>query len=77
MKRLFNPKKYGRELHVLLAKHCLSYRMAAKEIGPSSATLHRVCNGKPPDVETYLRIEAWKKNGDPSLDGKESTTLAI
>lgn len=42
-----------------MARKHITCRDAAKEVGCSPATVSRVCNGKPPDVENYLRISKW------------------
>ena len=37
----------------------LTLRQAAKEIGTSPATLSRIENSNPPDVETFARLCSW------------------
>lgn len=37
----------------------ISFRTLAGEADVSPATAHRVVAGKPPDIETYLRLKAW------------------
>ncbi len=57
--RLFNARKFGRTVRGELAAKGLSVRRAAREIGISSATVSRVARGRPPDVESYLRLRLW------------------
>lgn len=65
MKPLFDPIRFGGEFRKKILALGLSYRNAAPLIGVSSATLNRIANGKPPDVENYLRIVKWlEKQGD-------------
>lgn len=56
---LFNADAFATEVRVLMARKHITCREAASEIGCSHATVSRVCNGKPPDVENYLRISKW------------------
>ncbi len=58
-KHLFNADTFGKHLRVRMAEKRQGMRATAKEIGCSLATVSRVCSGKPPDVENYLRIQKW------------------
>ena len=40
----------------------LSHREAAKLIGLGHATISRICKGKAPSIDAYVRIEAWLAN---------------
>jgi transcriptional regulator with XRE-family HTH domain len=42
-----------------MAAKGLTIRDAAAQIGVSRNALHRVTQGKTPEVETYLRITKW------------------
>jgi transcriptional regulator with XRE-family HTH domain len=59
MRRHFDPKAFGRKVMRALEESRLSLRDAAKEIGISHATLHRITKGKPPSIEHYFRLEGW------------------
>lgn len=56
---LFDPVEWGARLKDKIINDGWSYRKAAKEIGITSASLHRAAKGKTPDVETFLRCELW------------------
>jgi transcriptional regulator with XRE-family HTH domain len=56
---LFNAEKYAMALRVAIAQRKTDMRKVALEIGCSHSTISRVCNGKAPDVENYLRIQKW------------------
>jgi transcriptional regulator with XRE-family HTH domain len=56
---LFKPRTFARDIKSALKRDRLSMRDLARELGCSVATVSRVCAGKPPDVENYLRIEQW------------------
>jgi len=63
MKNLFDPKLFGLQVKRAV-QHCQSqsgdgYRAIAKQIGIGHATLSRVCHGKPPTVENYMRLNKW------------------
>lgn len=61
MEQLFNADDFSRALRVAIAARHIDMRTAAKEIHCSHSTVSRVCNGKAPDVENYLRISKWLK----------------
>ena len=42
-----------------ICRRGMSYRELAQEAAISPATAHRVVQGRRPDVETYLRLQAW------------------
>ena len=56
---MFDPVSFGSAFASALRRRALSYREAAPEIGLPHYTLHRVAQGKSPDVEAYLRIQRW------------------
>lgn len=58
-KNLFDATAFGRKLRAAINLLDLDQRMAAKQIGCSHSTVCRVCGGKAPDVENYLRIRQW------------------
>ena len=51
--------RLGAMLRLWLASRRLTFRTAAKQIGTSSATLNRICAGKPCDMETWLKVQTW------------------
>lgn len=51
--------RLGAMLRLWLASRRLTFRTAAKQIGTSPATLTRICAGKPCDVATWLKVQAW------------------
>ncbi|KRE07490.1 hypothetical protein ASE63_22590 [Bosea sp. Root381] len=59
MAPLFNAEAFATQVRVLMARKHITMREAAVEIGCGHATVSRVCNGKTPDVENYLRISKW------------------
>lgn len=59
MKNLFDSLAFGNELRRRILKLGLSYRTAAPLIRVDKSTLNRTANGKPPDVENYLRMIKW------------------
>lgn len=68
MKNLFSPRNYGLQVRRAVQQYQSQtgegYRAIAKRIGTSAATLSRTCNGKPPNVETYLRMNKWMQSGE-------------
>lgn len=58
-KKRFNPAAFGRNIRVRTAQRNIHMYEAAREIGCSAATLSRICHGKSPSVENYLRIRSW------------------
>lgn len=42
-------------------KRRIGLREFAKEVDISSATLNRIENGKPPDIETFFKLCFWMK----------------
>lgn len=57
----------------------LSYRKAAALIGISTATTHRIAQGKLPDVESFLKVKAWLAQSPhnpapPPADNETNTT---
>jgi predicted transcriptional regulator len=46
---------------MLKEKRRIGLREFSKRAGVSSATLSRVANGKPPDIETFFKICWWMK----------------
>lgn len=63
--RLFDAKAFATEVRVFMARKHITSREAAREIGCSHATVSRICNGGPPDVENYLRIRKWLSHPTP------------
>ena len=56
----FDGQAFGLRVRLALARANLSLRKAAAEIEVDQANLHRVAkHGKPPCVETYLRLCEW------------------
>ena len=49
----------GELLSLWRAAHHLTLRALAAQIGTSAATLLRIEQGKPTDVETFLKLWAW------------------
>jgi len=56
---LFKPDEFGLKVAERMAAKGLTIRDAAAQIGVSRNALHRVTQGKTPEVETYLRITKW------------------
>lgn len=59
MTKLFDAAAFAKRMRVAIAERDIDMRTAAKEIPCSHATVSRVCNGKSPDVENYLRMSRW------------------
>lgn len=59
MKPLFDQEKFATDLRLAMAAKNVDMLSASKEIGCSHSTISRICNGKSPDVENYLRIMRW------------------
>ena len=59
MKPLWNAERFARQLRVRIAEKGITRKTAASQIGVSASTVTRVCNGKAPDMESYLRIKQW------------------
>lgn len=62
---LFDPEQFGQRVLAAIKRGGLSLRAAAKAAHCDQATLHRVTTGKPPSVETYLRIDRWLNGRNP------------
>jgi transcriptional regulator with XRE-family HTH domain len=61
---LFDRIAYGRALVATMNRRHQSYRQVARAIDVSPSKLCRIGRGKSiPDVETYLRINAWLADG--------------
>ena len=58
---LFDAEEFGRQVAEVLSSRRLTIRDAAKQIDINKTTLHRVTQGKAPDIETYMRIVKWLK----------------
>jgi predicted transcriptional regulator len=56
---LFDPTRFAARVTAAMQRRRLTLRAAAKTSGCDQATFHRVTTGKPPSVETYLRIMRW------------------
>lgn len=67
-KQMFKPDEFSKSLRVAIAERNLDMLRAAKEIGCSHSSISRICNGKSPDVENYLKIQKWlsKAQAKPS-----------
>lgn len=61
---LFDPITFGARVAAKLEADGSSIRKAAPCVPCSPATLHRVSQGKMPDVENYLRISRWLTEAD-------------
>jgi hypothetical protein len=60
---LFDPTAFGRLIDAAVEKRNVTFLQAAVEIGINSSALHRIrVHGKPPSVETFLRISSWLKS---------------
>lgn len=59
VKPLFNADDFSKKVRIRIAERGIDMRTAATEIGCSHATVSRICGGKSPDVENYLRIGRW------------------
>lgn len=57
--KTFNPQRFGSRVKAAQKKAGLTVRAAAAKAGLDQATFHRVTQGKPPSVETYLRLSDW------------------
>ena len=58
-KRLFDADQFATKLRMKIAERGIDMKIAAKEIGCAHSSVSRICNGKSPDVENYLRIQKW------------------
>jgi hypothetical protein len=56
---LFDPAAFGLAVDDVMAKRRVSPMRAASEMGIWPSALNRVRKGKPPSVETFLRIYLW------------------
>lgn len=57
---LFDGQAFGLEVRLSMARANLSLRQLAALIDVDQANIHRVAkHGKPPCVETYLRLREW------------------
>ena len=64
---LFEPTEFRRRIAATIAARNLSVRAAADEIRCDHINLWRICIGRnKPNVELYLRIEAWLAKQAPS-----------
>lgn len=61
MKNLFDPIKFGGDVAKYIADRGMTIRETAKSLGISHSALHRITQGSPPSVETYLRLRKWMK----------------
>ena len=66
---LFDPTEFRRRIAATIAARNLSVRAAADEIRCDHTNLWRICIGRnKPNVELYLRIEAWLTKHEPSRE---------
>lgn len=57
---LFDGPAFALEVRLEMARQNLSLRQLAAKINVDQANIHRVAkHGKPPCVETYLRLREW------------------
>lgn len=56
---LYEAERLASRLSAAIAGGRLTRTTAARVIGISRGTLHRVMSGGVPDVESYLLIKAW------------------
>jgi transcriptional regulator with XRE-family HTH domain len=61
MKSLFKPLAFGGRLRRLMRARGVSLREVEAATGVDHATIGRVCGGKAPSVENYLRIMGWMR----------------
>ena len=59
MERLFDQRKFTRLILRKMQHAGLSLREVQQQSGVDHAAVHRVVNGKAPNVENYLRLVRW------------------
>lgn len=70
--RLFDPSAFARVLRVRIAELGIDSRTAASQIGVHPSVVCRICKGKQPTVETYLRITRWLASRQESAPLEEA-----
>jgi transcriptional regulator with XRE-family HTH domain len=68
----FSAKQFAWSVLNELSDRNWSFRVAARHIGISAASLNRICRGRSPSVESYLRIVDYFGFTRPSLTTPEA-----
>lgn len=55
----FDAERFFRDVDQLRRDHGLSWRQLGKMLDMSASTFSRMSQGKRPDVETFLKLQAW------------------